>query len=372
MNIFIIPDGDRHRCADLIYHHNKIGNRVFLPVFGLENSVDWKRCAAWPGYLTYNSKFKDKINYEIYGINDESNHIGEDFFLKLEKIEKSLSSNLITCDFIDPLKTDIRIDIIHFLLDGGSSTDQMRRNYIKKICDKHQSKVISSAMVPFRGGNYEYENSLIGIPSICELREYKNKFSMFPSDYEFKILGVNLNTKQNRLGFASFNHNFQDRHPDDFKFQENVNILLPQNLKIQNFGGNTRQVGADIRECSKNHGKYVTLSPREALKKILSLYCVVLFKETDWGSGVTWNTFISGTPVIVRSDYYHKKTNLNKYMQDRKHCIVVSTPQEAAKELLEFNDDKFEFYYNNIKNLYNSYVNDEYFKQFKHFIDNVN
>lgn len=367
MNILIFPDGDRHRICDLIYHHNYIGNKVYFPVFGIDKSIDWKRCAQWPILLTTNTQTSD-LNIDLYKLESENLHLGEDYFIDLEPIIRHNVKD-VACSFIDPLSCDIKIDIVHFLLDGGSSADSARRNYINKICQKHNAKQVSSAMVPFRNDNLQ-QNALIGIPSICETREYLHKFSMCPTDYEFKILGVDLDVKRQKHGFASFNHNFQDRHPEDFVFQSQVNSLLPQDNKIINYGGNTRQVGADVRQCSVGHGRYITLSPRTALEKILSLYCVVLFKENDWGSGVIWNTLITKTPVIVRKHYFYK-TNLNKYFVANKHCIVIESPQEAMKELTEFNDDKFEFFQNNLIDLYSTLVNDDYWQRFKLFIENL-
>lgn len=363
-NVFIIPSDDRQLQANLIYHHNKVGNAVFTLKPNCVEYLDWNRISLWPSLLTFSSS--GKLNIDEHGFGKQTPRMGEDFFLLLQKIEQHCKTN-ITCDMIDPLVDDVKIDVVHLL--RGSRYPHYK-TLAKKICERFNAKLISSEMTPFQSdtGDNNIKNALIPVPSACEDRTYENKLKIYPTTYEFDILGVELNLTDKRSGFASFNHNFAERSPDDFLFQQQVNKFLPQESQITNYGGNVRKVGADIRESSR--GVYNTLSPRQAAKKFTEIKCAVLFKENDWGGGVVWNSFVSGTPLIVREEYYNK-TNLCKLYTKDVHCLVVKTPQEAAEKLLLIDDCQFKFYFDNIRSLNQELVNDEYFQRFYEFVNQI-
>jgi hypothetical protein len=142
--------------------------------------------------------------------------------------------------------------------------------------------------------------------------------------------------------FASFNHNFAERQPQDFRLFSDMNDLLKAygETEVKNFGGNIRTQGADLRYTGTNGitGRFETLSPMHAYVLTSQLNAAVHFKSDDWGGGVFYYCLNAKTPIITTQRYINA-SNSSKYLIHDMNCIVVNTPKEAADAVMLLRHD---------------------------------
>ena len=167
------------------------------------------------------------------------------------------------------------------------------------------------------------------------------------TDFEARLLGVDLGDlkETSQVNFASFNHNFANRQPVDFQLFEQMNVILLSKgvSSIPNFGGNIRTQGADTRYKKENGitGHFDTLTPSESYKLTSLLRAVVHFKAEDWGGGVFYYALNSHVPIITTQRYIDA-SNSGKFLVHNENCVVVNTPEEAAKAVCDIlNNNSF-------------------------------
>jgi hypothetical protein len=392
-NICIIPSADRSGQANLIHHYCKIGWNVYLPKHETGN-LNWKKTATWPGLLCRSLKNPNYRNLDLHGFKrTEDNIFGEDRFIQLEDNGPLYEDQSIVCELVDFEKEAISIDAFHTL---RGSDDYLRGALA--LAKKHfpDAVWISSTISPYS------QAPPLGIApeNVCRMMpakyipDYsdKNFFDFYPSGFEFDLLNVQRNKTQ-RSGFASFNHNFQLRYPEEFKFFKKLNKkLYKSGITIPNFGGNTIGQGADIKYSQAGFTKidyaslrerfllffkgahhfavtWPTLSIRQAAKQNTALKAVVIFKENDYGSGVVWYALTAGTPIITHQRYVDA-TNAHDIIIHDYNSIIVNSVEEAADAVLKLEDDP-EYLNKLCQGMKETFVNltkDGYWDEFRKFI----
>jgi hypothetical protein len=395
-NICIIPSGDRSGQANLIHFYSKIGFNVYLPAHGT-GGLNWKRTATWPGLLCRSLKNPNYRNLDLHGFKwTENNIFGEDRFIQLEDNGPLYEDRSIACELVDFKKEKVSIDAFHTLRgmdDYLKSALSLAKKYFPN------AKWISSTISP-----YSQTPPLGRVPeNVCRMMpakyvpDYldKNFFDFYPSGFEFDLLNVKKNETP-RTGFASFNHNFQLRYPEDFRFFRKLNKKLRKHkLTIPNFGGNTIGQGADIKYSRASftkidyaslrerfllffkgahyfHLTWPTLSIREAAQLNTQLKAVIIFKENDYGSGVVWYAMLASTPIITHQRYVND-TNAQDIIIHDYNSIIVNTEDEAVEAVLRLEKD--EEYLNKLisgmRETYNKLVTDGYWDKFGEFVRKV-
>ncbi len=393
-NICIIPSGDRSGQVNLIHFYSKAGFGVFLPAHGT-GGLDWKKTSTWPMLLVRSSRQPEKRNLEIHGFErTDENIFGEDRFVVTEDNGPLYPDSNINCEIIDFEKEKVPIDLFHTLR-GSDDYLEKAMEFSKKYFP--DAKWISSTISPYSS------NPLLNLYSknICrmmpgryapQLYQDANCFDFYPSGFEFDLLNVKKNDAS-RSGFASFNHNYQLRYPEEFKFFRKVNKKLRKhNVVIPNFGGNTIGQGADIKYSRAGIAKinyaslkerfllffrgahhfaltWPTLSIREAAQLNTRLKAVIIFKENDYGGGVVWYALMASTPIITRQSYVDATDAQDIIIHDY-NSIVVTNEDEAVEAALRLERDGE--YLNKLVSgmqaTYEKLITPEYWEKFENFV----
>jgi hypothetical protein len=393
-NVCIIPSGDRSGQANLIQFYSKIGCDVYLPRYGT-GGLDWKKTATWPMLLTRSLRQPNKRNLEIHGFDRTEDVIfGEDRFIISEDNGPLYRDSAVKCEIIDFEKERVPIDIFQTL--RGDKYLESAIKFSKKYFP--EAKWVSSTISPYNPTpplNLYSKNVCRMMPGKYDPRLYQdaNYFDIYPSGFEFDLLNVKQSNSP-RSGFASFNHNFQLRYPEEFKFFKKLNKKLRRNgLTIPNFGGNTIGQGADIKYsraglANINYASlrerfllffkgahhfavtWPTLSIRQAAQMNTQLKAVVIFKENDFGSGVVWYALTAGTPIITHQRYVDA-TQAHGLIVHDKNAIIANTVDEAAKAVLKLEkDEKYLMKLSQgMQETFQNLVNDEYWKKFEEFVE---
>lgn len=353
----------------------KFAIKVFVPKHGTLG-LKWEKIATWPMLLCKSSIDKNKRNLDLYPFQENNAFFGEDFFLKTFK-SSCLYDEDISCEIIDLNEKNPGIDVFHTLRGGEESL----LHYFK-VANEYfpYAKWVSSTMNAWNSdpGSHRPKNVAKFIPANYENKHIDvNNVNVFCVPFEKKLLDINHESNDiETLDFASFNHNFEVRQPDDYKFFVKMNLnLREKNIQeIKNFGGNVRSAGADIRFSGNSGvtGHFQTINPRQSYKLTSKLKAAVHFKQTDWGGGVFYYCFNSEVPIITTKKYVFMSNSKN-YLIDKINSIIVETPEEAAKEIqkLSFDED----YVNKLKigmiNLQKESLNDEYWKNWETFVGTI-
>jgi|694.fasta_scaffold05770_14 hypothetical protein len=373
MNVLIFPTDDRSGLASMIYHYSKLGHKVFVPKKGTLG-LNWQRIATWPAMLCKSFEDKTKRNLEIYPFEENLSFFGEDYFLKDFK-SHNLYEEDIYCQIIDLTKQKCSIDVFHTLRGGESSL----RQYFKIASEYFpNAKWVSSTMNAWDSSpeNYKTRNAAKFIPANYENKNTDvNNVNVFCLPFEKSLLDItNVSISgYEDVSFASFNHNFEVRQPEDYKIFKKMNSLLREiNLpEVINFGGNIRSAGADIRYSKENGvtGKFPTITPRQSYKITSRLKAAVHFKQTDWGGGVFYYCLNSGTPIITTNRYVNS-SNASKYLIDNINCILVDDALKASNsiEKLLFDDSYVNKLRNGMLELQKEILNNSYWKKWENFI----
>ncbi len=372
MNIFIFPTDDRSGQTALIYHYSKLGHKVFIAKHGTLG-LNWSRIATWPGLLCKNTSNPSVRNIEIHKFERNNDQLfGEDYFLNSIFDEKlRLYNQNITCELIDLEKENPGIDVFHTLRGG--------ENYLKQyfeIANKYfpNAKWVSSTFNCFNitPGNYNPTNAAKFIPANYENNHTNiNNVCLMATDFEMSLLKIHKNLEK-RTGFASFNHNFEQRQPGEYFLFSKMNDILQKNEReiVPNYGGNIRTQGADIRYSETNGitGQFKTLTVKEAYTLTTKLKALVLFKQTDWGGGCFYSALNSETPIITTHSYV-KVSNSSKFIINKFNAIIVNDANEAANIIMQLNNDQ---YCRNLQigmqKIKNEVFNDNYWENWEKFL----
>lgn len=339
LNVFIFPTDDRSGQASLIYHYASRGHDVFLPKFGTLN-LNWNRIATWPALLYKCSENPSVRNLDLHGFVRNDIVFGEDCFL-LSYDCGTLYPENVSCSLIDLETSKIQIDAFHTLRGGEAHLQK----YFE-IANKYfpNAKWISSTFNQMTStpGSFAVKNAAKLIPAPYESHHNSvNNVCLFSGDFEAKLLNAKIQNNP-RNSFASFNHNFANRQPDDFRlFQQMNQILMSSGINpVPNYGGNIRTQGADLRFSGENGltGNFETISPRNAYELTSKLKAVVHFKEIDWGGGVFYYSLNCETPIITTHRYV-VSSNSQQYIIDGVNSICVNSPEEAAEAVIRLNSD---------------------------------
>lgn len=369
LNVFVFPTDDRSGQASVIYHYSKFGHNVFLPKHG-RLGLDWSKTATWPALLYKNSaKYK---NIDLHGFSRTSENLfGEDYFVSTQSnFEYELDG--ICCDIIDVSENCPKIDVFHTLRGGERYLGLYHRIAQEYFSD---AKWVSSTLNAWDicPNGLQCKNVAKIIPASYEnSHQDKNSCNIMCHDAELKLLGVQKSTTRN--GFASFNHNFHIRQPQDYKmFCEMNDLLKSNNVQIPNYGGNIRCMGADIRyDGNGPTGNYRTLSPKDCLTLMSSLKAIIHFKQTDWGGGVFFHALNTSTPLITTSRYVHQ-SNSHNYLINGFNCVIVNDASQAAEAVLKIDsDEKYaERLRNGMQKMHETIFSDQYWKNWCNFLDRL-
>lgn len=343
LNVFIFPTDDRSGQASIIYHYARLGHRVYVPMHGTFG-LNWKRIATWPSLLCKSSEYSAKRNIELYGFErKEETLFGEDFFLQSFSRDLELYEDEITCQIVDETFSE-KIDVFHTLRGGEA--------YLQHYFDVAKlkfpfAKWVSSTFNQHTSqpGGFKPKNCAKMIPAPYEEHHSDvNNVCVMATDFERRLLCVDYDDNQcPQTKFASFNHNFANRQPQDFVLFCQMNALLAskRHFEVPNFGGNIRTQGADVRFAGTNGitGNFDTLTPRQAYLLTSKLSASIHFKADDWGGGVFYYCLNSGTPIITTQRYIDA-SNARKYLVNEKNCIVVNTPDEACSAVMLLENEK--------------------------------
>lgn len=341
LNVFIFPTDDRSGQALFIYHYARLGHKVFLPKFGTLG-LNWSRIATWPMLLCKSSEDVTQRNIDIHGFVRDDVGFGEDFFLENHSLGPIYTQD-ISCSIVDVESQHIDIDVFHTLRGG----EQHLPKYFEITKAQFpNAKWVSSTFNQHTSapGNFYPKNAAKLIPAPYEDHHFNvNNVCLMATDFEAQLLGANITGCLERKGFASFNHNFANRQPVDYKLFEQVNKILTKDGYdvIPNFGGNIRTQGADIRYSGDNGvtGNFTTVSPKEAYEMTSKLTAVFHAKSDDWGGGVWFFSLNSGTPIITTNRYV-KASNSSKYLIHDQNAVLVDTPEQATNAIKKLTDEK--------------------------------
>lgn len=343
MNIFLFPTDDRSGQLNFIYHYSKLGHKVFVPRHGTF-ALNWKRIATWPALLCKSSSDPTKRNIEIEGFNrTDETCFGEDTFLVNFELPE-LYADDVSCQLVDET-FDEQIDVFHTLRGGEAYLSHYFAIAEMKFPN---AKWVSSTFNQYTTapGGHETKNAAKLIPAPYENEKGNvNNVCLLATDFEARVLGVDLELAKQyeRVGFASFNHNFAERQPSDFRLFCSMNALLRDKHKlpcVHNFGGNIRTQGADVRFSGDRGitGHFITITPNVAYGLTATLRSVVHFKADDWGGGVFYYSLNCGTPVVTTARYIAASSS-ERFLVHGKNCLVVNSPEEAADALARLQSD---------------------------------
>lgn len=372
MNILIFPTDDRSGQVALIYHYQKMGHKVFVPKHGTFG-LNWKRIATWPSLLCKSSQSKFVRNIDIHGfVRTEENIFGEDSFLL--DFSQPLYDDDVCCDLIDETFSD-KIDAFHTLR-GGESYLQLYFDIVKKYWPN--AKWISSTFNQHTStpGNFAPTNVVKFIPAPYEDHHPNvNNVCVMSSDFESRLL--NAKCFLERRGFASFNHNYEQRQPDDFKLFSEMNMRLKSTYgwEVQNFGGNIRTQGADTRFSEKNGitGNFTTVTPRKALMMTKTILASIHFKAEDWGGGVFYYSLNSETPIVTTQRYVNTSNSSKFLIHEQNAIIIPSSPVEAFQEVWRLHVDASHAkkLSKNMLEMKKAIFSEDYWLNWERFLENV-
>jgi hypothetical protein len=331
---------------------------------------------------------------DIHGFErTEDDIFGEDRFIQLEDNGPLYEDRSITCELVDFEKEKISIDAFHTLRgmdDYLKNALSLEKKYFPNAA-WISSTISPYSQIPPLGAISENVCKMMPAKYIPDYSD-KNFFDFFPSGFEFDLLNVKKNEAP-RSGFASFNHNFQLRYPEEFRFFRKLNKKLRKNgISVPNFGGNTIGQGADIKysqagftkiDCNSLRERFLlffkgahnfavtwpTLSVREAARKTAQIKASVVLKPNDYGGGVVWYSLISGTPIITHQRYVDA-TNAQDFIVHDYNSIVVTTEDEATEAILRLERDEeyLNKLINGMRETYSKLVTPEYWEKFRVFV----
>lgn len=379
MNVLIFPTDDRSGQASLIFHYQKLGHKVFIPKHGTFG-LNWKRIATWPALLCKTPEDPTKRNFDIHGfVRSEENLFGEDFFLASLFVKNaSLYEDDVSCELIDESFAG-HIDVYHTLRGGEAYLHLYREIIAKKFPD---AKWISSTFnqMTSEPQGFKPTNAAKLIPAPYENHHVDvNNVCLMSVDFEQRLLSMNDKFVEvtPHVDFASFNHNFAERQPEDFRLFMKMNQLFVDmgGTEVPNFGGNIRTQGADVRFSGNQGitGKFSTLTPRQAyLLTARRVRAVVHFKSDDWGGGVFYYSLNAGTPIVTTQRYV-RASNSEKYLKNDVNCCIINTPEEAAKALykLKTNDAYRNRLADGMQAMCESIFSQEYWDRWQAFLENL-
>lgn len=382
LNILLLPADDRGFHAGIPYHYAKLGHNVFIPKPG-SPGLDWTKIPTWPSLLMRSQSDPTKRNLEIHGFpRGDQVVFGEDRFIEneLQQIMSNGYRSIATCELVDLSKQNVHIDAFHTSANAVLDLKDLFE-YTKRYAP--HAKWISSTMTHWdhNPGGYNPKNVVRTLPANYDKAfSNQNSCDFYRHHTEFELYGVTRdeNVIVNGMrsgGFAGFNHNFHIRQPDGYKLFCDVNKLIcSKGIIVENYGGNVRKYGADIKFSGENGvtGKYVTLSPRQAALKYLQLDACVHFKNTDWGGGVPACCRFSGTPMIT-TQHFIDMSHSSSTLINGHNCIVVKSAVEAADTIVKLKSDE------NLKvklrkgmlEVHNSLFNDSYWLAWERMLDRL-
>ena len=372
MKVLIFPTDDRLGQASLIDHYTRTGHEVYIPAHGTLG-LEWSRIAQWPALLCKDPS--GRRNLDLYSLKGEP-QFGEDLFVKFQDIKSDLERLPTVRICSEEEANDTRFDMYHTLR-GAENYLIHYENLIKKMKNPN-AKWVSSTMnhYDFFPAKMTPRNAAKIVPAIYEKHSHHiNSFNIICTDIEFDLLGLSRNEVEREKIAASFNHNFRERQPEEYKIFEKMNGLLRSRgiSEVKNYGGNIRKMGADIRYSENGPtGTFTTLTPLDALKKIKTLKCIVHFKQTDWGGGVFFNALHTITPIITTKSYV-KNSNSSSYLIHDYNSLHVNSAEEAVEaiEYLLMKDEVFHRLSSGMKAMKNKLFDDTYWKNWSNFLDRL-
>lgn len=389
LKVFIEDYGCRPQAMGLPFHYSELGHEVYmLEPREFSSEFDWTKIPTWPRLLHKSDPNSPERN--LANSNLEKIIFGEDFFLSSEKeeiLKTTYSSKahvtLVTEEDLKNLGKEI--DVYH-TTEFCKPVLSERLSWAQKWLPK--AKWVSSCVDPADVGKghigpNQPENLCIILPSPCEdmfMGQDKNLTYMFRNEFEFDLLGIDKTEKRQKNKIASFMHNFHVRDPGYYdlfcKLQEE---FAKHGIEIQNYGGNIRGQGADVRfhkggqtGVGPSGSSFETLSVRKSAQKYFEIGSVLHLKGLDWGGGVPAHAQMSGTPMITTRAFL-EASNYLKYYNMGTGTVECQTVQEIADSIsiLVQNDQVYEEMSSRMKNLKNIFFTEKYWQNFDKFLNNL-
>jgi len=338
MNIFI-ADHDNRDVVSLIFHYSMLGHRVFLPKPGTRG---FGRTPTWPRLVLKSSSSPDKRNLEIHGYESSDDvKFGEDRFIsqEIEEIMSSLYERDVTCELIDLDRENVDIDAWHTTPNAISEVDRWF-NFCRS--EFPHAKWISSCITHW---DHSLKNNPKNVVKFLpanyrDIRPDINQVGMYRNRIEFDVLNVDYKGDKSRSGWASFNHNFAIRQEFFHRMQASINEMLPDGIRVTNYGGNIRSMGADTKYSGESGitGHDPTLSTRQAMKKYTEIRGVLHLKQADWAGGVPAMSRFAKTPIVVTQQYVND-TKSEEVFIDGFNCLIRNSKEDIAESVIRINSD---------------------------------
>ncbi len=326
MRVLIIPSKDRPATILLTILYNRAGYEVVYPT---RESWGDDLCdiCVWPVAFMTNNETGRRVLCDL----SLPLHFGEDSFLLDSNV--SQFSNVGHPDarvtFEDINVTGRTIDIFHTTREHIGRLDEIVK---RASCLMPNARWISSTLSDYDHNPFRMspDNVCRILPASYSSAAYKNTFDLVSSSHLKRFYGIK---DVERVGFASFNHNYSARQPREYQIFDSLNKRMSSEgfCEIPNFGGNTRGQGADIRFTQTGSG-FTTLNPLQAAQKNASILAAIHLKSNDWGGGVPIICIATGTPIVITSQYA-KKTNATDILIDGFNAVYVDSVDDLYEIL---------------------------------------
>jgi hypothetical protein len=341
LNVLIL-DKDNRDVVSLTYHYCTLGHNVMFPAPG---TPGWNNSPLWPRILLRTTHDPSVRHVDLcQPTTEELNAFGEDSFL-IDELSAIVpySRNDVTCELVDVREVGRQIDVWHStpnatgILDGCMS---VAGEFFPR------AKWISSSM-------HHFDASLKGNPqnivrflpaSYHAVGSDRNACNMYRHPFEAELLWAPARGDESSTnGFASLNHNFSLRHPNEYgMFVElNKRLVAAGKEPVVNYGGNVQARGADPKYSGKNGltGKFETLSPRQALFKYSESKAIVHLKGYDWAGGVPTGCRIVGCPLVALRKYVHASGS-SELLVHNETCLLADNVDQLLDHVYALDNDQ--------------------------------
>jgi len=374
----LILDNDNRDIVSLVYHYNMLGHEPCVPAPG---TLGYQFSPLWPRVLfkDYNNRKKRIIDdFQFKDDISEISNFGEDRFVNKEWIEKNPVYNSdVGLSFVDVEKEGHTFDAWHTTPNAKSKLPEFFE-IAKKYFPK--AKWISSSIDHFDHDALGCKNVIKWLPAnYVDAKCSENDHYLFRHPFEFEYVNVSTkNSSYNNKMFSSLNHNFSVRHPTHYKIFCDVNETLHKmgkdDLVVTNYGGNIRRHGADIKYSGDSGitGKFMTLSPPEAMRIYVNSCGILHLKQYDWAGGVPSGARIAGCPIIFQNEYV-RITKSERYFVDDYNCSYADSVENIVNVIIRLSEDGE--YRNKLS--HNSYkmnekiFSDDYWNGWKQFLERL-
>ena len=373
--------------ASLYGLYTRLGHEVYVIKPFSTELINWKNSVVWPCLLAWSKENPNVTNFEYHGFDKVKEFpFGEDNFLILEDFVRPVIDKSVTVKLVDIENENNFFDAVHIFPHFYGDWLDNAMTIVEKYCKN--AKIINSSFDPgsLKDRILMFENSCEFLPAMYDGMSkqmgIENSVGFIRSKEEIEILGIDFELHRNdwrsRRNISSFMHNFKQRQTAEteeyfHKLAEYAKINL--NCKLENFGGNIRGQGADLKHSGNNGitGNYTTLSPRSSFKEFFKSRGILHLKHDDWAGGCEIGARASCCPMIIYSGYF-SYTKLSRTWGEisSKSLFAADSPESIIGVIAHLLDDeKCEKSRNEIYENNSIIFSDDYYNGWKLFLDNL-